>query len=179
MVALKKLFDTNPQLPVKGELTWETSLWRRKTQILYEGEFCGYLRVKGVFKPRAVGEFLGRTISIHPINFWSTSYVVRDETGEEDIALLNTMRWSDRAKLTFNNGEAFVWKQDVWGRGSWWWQKTNEKGKPERDSVKAKVSEYIVAKRGSLQLSNTEDENLNAMIMGGLFARILKDQGQF
>jgi hypothetical protein len=138
-------------------------------------EEYGYVLVKGIWGYRAVARILDRDISIAPTKWWQHRYQVRDETGGNTIAELKINVWTFTARIMLD-GQEFIWRQNIWGKGTWWWEAINGNGSPPRESIKAKVGNHLFAQKGRLHLAKAEDENLNAMISAGLFMKIIHDE---
>ena len=159
--------------PKPPELIWEVNYFKKKARVLYDGQEYGHLKVKGFARFKAEGKVLDREISIKSVNFWGTRYSIMDETGGQEIAVLTISYFWKKVKIMPNTGGTFRWKSSMWN-SSWAWEKLQDEEEEQRDSIKGKSFFTFFKQKGYLKLGNAEEENLNAMIAGGLFARILQ-----
>ena len=159
----------------EDRIVWKTDFWKRKTSIFYAGREIGYLKINGIFFFQGVGILLDREFEIKATNFWYDKFVIIDKTGSRQIAIIKKNRWLGRFRL-FIEEDVFRFKHNMWGTGNWWWQREN--GTQEEQSeklIKTSISNYLTGK-GTFNFGNTGDSNLNALILGGLFAKALHRQ---
>ncbi|WP_291720773.1 hypothetical protein [Bernardetia sp.] len=160
----------------EDEIIWKKSFWKRKTTILYAGREIGYFKMRGVFLLGGRGILLDREFEIRSKNYWSSKFDIIDKTSDKYLATIKFNVWTSKARL-YVDGEVFRFKQNMWGNGTWWWQREN--GTPEEQNeklIKTSISNYFSGK-GAFRFGNTGESNLNALILGGLFIKTMNSEG--
>ncbi|AFM03221.1 hypothetical protein Fleli_0761 [Bernardetia litoralis DSM 6794] len=174
-----------PQKQNNQGITWKTDFWTQKTSILYNRKEIGFFKMNIWKYKRAKGMLLDREFQIKPINFWGTKVVIIDKIDERIIATISTDMWSGRTELYVEkDNETFIFKQNMWSTGNWWWErKLSETEKQEQKKlaipneklVHNSISNFLTGE-GKFNFGNTGESNLNALILGGIFIMKMRQQ---
>ena len=180
-------------------ITWKTHFWTQRTSILYNEREIGFFKMNFWRYKRATGMLLDREFKIKPINFWGTKIAIIDRIDERVIATLTINMWNNKTKLYVEkDNETFIFKQNMWSIGNWWWErelpklqeleqlessnkqqkqliKNNDIAKPTEKLVQNRVANFLESK-GEFNFGNTGESNLNALILGGIFVMTIRKQ---
>lgn len=167
-------------------ITWKTDFWTQKTSILYNEKEIGFFKMNIWKYKRAKGMLLDREFEIKPINFWGTKVVIIDKIDEQIIATLTTNMWTGKTQLYVEkDDETFIFKQNMWSMGSWWWErqytqlqlenKQIDTSLPSEKLINSSISNFLTGK-GEFNFGNTGESNLNALILGGIFIMKMRQQ---
>jgi hypothetical protein len=176
---------TKKNLPQKQEnqgITWKTNSWKRRTSILYTGKEIGFFKMNFWRHKRAKAMLLDREFDIKPITFWGNKLTITDKTDERVIATITINMWSNRTELYVEkDDEKFIFKQNMWSTGSWWWErKIDSKEQKKLHNISEKLVQNSVsnflANKGEFNFGNTRESNLNALILGGIFIMTIRKQ---
>ncbi|WP_338792709.1 hypothetical protein V9L05_13600 [Bernardetia sp. Wsw4-3y2] len=167
-------------------ITWKTDFWQQKTSILYNEREIGFFKMNFWKHKRAKGMLLDREFEIKPINFWGTKIVIVDKIDEQIIATLTTNMWTNKTELYVEKDhETFIFKQNMWSVGSWWWERKYTQSQlenhqidtslPSEKLINSSISNFLTGK-GEFNFGNTGESNLNALILGGIFIMKIRQQ---
>ncbi len=177
-------------------ITWKTDFWKGKTCILYNEKEIGFFKMNFWKYRRATGMLLDREFEIKPINFWGNKITITDKIDERVIATLNINIWNSKTEMYIEkDDETFIFKQNMWSMGNWWWErkmpklellegankqqkqlaKSDNLAKTTEKLVQNKVSNFLESK-GEFNFGNTGESNLNALILGGIFIMKIRQQ---
>lgn len=167
-------------------ITWKTDFWTQKTSILYNEREIGFFKMNIWKHKRAKGMLLDREFEIKPINFWGTKVVIVDKIDEQIIATITTNMWTNKTELYVEkDDETFIFKQNMWSAGSWWWERKYTQSQldnqqidtslPSEKLINSSISNFLTGK-GEFNFGNTGESNLNALILGGIFIMKIRQQ---
>lgn len=168
-------------------ITWKTNLWNQRTSILYEEEEIGFLKMEmWSFKRKATALLLDREYELKSVNFWGNKFSMTDTTdkmNEQVIATITINMLSNKAQLyVLKENEKFIFKQNFWSIGGWWWERKYNPFNLEQNYlpsdeklIQNKVSNFLATK-GKFDIGNTAESNLNALILGGIFIMKIRQQ---
>ncbi len=175
-------------LPQKQEnqgITWKTHYWKQRTSIMYASKEIGFFQMSIWKFHRAKAMLLDREFEIKPINFWGTKIAIIDKIDERIIATLTINPWNQKTELYVEKDkEIFIFRQNMWSTGKWWWERKLEKTQDTTQNKLQKPNEKLVQNsildffetQGEFNFGNTRESNLNALILGGLFIMTIRKQ---
>lgn len=166
-------------------ITWKTDFWTQRTSILYNEKEIGFFKMSFWKHQRASAMLLDREFEIKPINFWGTKLSINDKIDERVIATITINMWNGKTILYVErDDETFIFKQNMWSMGSWWWERQVEGLSNQEQRNLPKTTEKLVqnrvsnflASKGEFNFGNTGESNLNALILGGIFIMKIRQQ---
>lgn len=167
---------------MKGtEITWKTDTWTQRTSILYKEEEIGFLKIKKWNFRKAIGVFLNKEYEIKSINFWGNKFSMIDKINEQEIATITINLLGNKTKLyLFKEDETFIFKQNFFSIGNWWWERKYNPSKQEdfpsdEKLLQNKVSNFLATK-GRFDIGDTESSNLSVLILAGIFIMDMRKQ---
>jgi hypothetical protein len=164
-------------------ITWTTDIWTQRTSILYEEEEIGFLKMKmWSFSKKAIAVLLDREYELNSVNFWGNKFSMTDKINEQEIATITMNIWNNKTQLyLLKEDKTFIFKQNFWSIGSWWWERKYdifnlEEDFPEDEKLlHNKVSNFLATK-GKFNIGDTENINLNVLILAGIFIMNIRKQ---
>ncbi|MEM6299887.1 MAG: hypothetical protein AAF740_14460 [Bacteroidota bacterium] len=174
MGLLAKWKNRKPAKSQQG-ITWKKNSWKRKTTIFYAGDEIGYFQMKGWLSYGGQGSLLNRPFFVRSKNIWQTRFAFIDGVNDEVIATIRMNPWSYRTRL-FLGDEVFIFKNNFWGNGTWWWQRENGDATTQNEKLIHTHLTNLLTGKGQFEFGNTKESNLNALILSGIFIATLKEE---
>lgn len=165
-------------LPSKTDegIIWKNNYWKRRTTIFYAGREIGYFQMKGFLRLGGEGVLMDREFEIKGTDYWYNKFEIIDKTSDKPLATIKNNMWNGKIHL-YVDDEVFRFKQNVWGNGTWWWQRENGTKEEQNEKlIKTSILNYFSGK-GAFNFGNTGESNLNALILGGLFIKTMNNEG--